>query len=1036
MTVGYHSSSVSSEFTANTSWSHAGPADCRGVLVLTVQAFGTLTEDVSAVTYGGTSLSHTPSSPFLGDAGTEDAKLTAWFLGTSVPDGTQTVSITSNGTDPKIAVVFAFTATGNTEVVDDATLNSASQANPSVALSFTGKTAYCVAAIHSGQGAVTAIAPGTGYTDVLEYDFGQQLASFIRLTASTATDSSTPAWTVAADEVHALAVAIAEVASGTSVNAGEIAVTSTANSATSRVEPAPTGATVSASANNPTITTGKNVDAVTATSTVSAGDLSAKTSPTVGAANVSGTAQNATISTSRNVNATEATATGAAQNASVSTSQNVNATEATASAAAQNASGNVQPASTYDGVVLSDTPVSFWNDDTGTDAIGLSNLTKFNSPTSGQAPDGTACMVFNGTNQYAEGTDQDAYSVPTTGRLTYEAWIRPDTLEFPTQESTGYVHWAGKTGSGATNDAEWQMRMYSKTTTDDPPRPNRISGYAYNPTGGQGTGGYFQDPVVLGEWIHVVFVINKADAGGSYPNGYGKLYKNGVLRRQDDLNFGGTPINPGNGTAPFRIGSARAQSSFFKGAIAKSAIYNYELSQAQITEHFNAMELAQGLAQDATIATSPGPSAATAAGSANNASVSTTGGTNVQAQVASATATAESTSSKVEPTATPATTTGSAQNIAGTTGTSEPATATASATAQTPQVKVFVNAGSAEAIADGALQEPPTPDTAFAAGTAYNPQIEVRVNGGNAAASGSAENATVTTGSNTNAQAQVAGATVTAEGVSSKVEPVSQPGGVAGAAQDASSKVSTDIAAITVAGSANNATISTANNANVFPPEASATGLAVNPSISTSETGDALEATASAIASNPSISTSETGDAGVATATGSANNATIDFSIRASAQEAGASGSANNATIKVSPNLSAAEMAAIAENAIGAITQYAFAQTAGATGTANDTSTTRTGNANAQLAAAIGEALAIKATIGADGATALGAGVAWPPFKITGGVEVATSVMAVRDDSAASDLVSAGVTATGVTSTSNEGVSVLSTNTSTSTVTD
>lgn len=306
------------------------------------------------------------------------------------------------------------------------------------------------------------------------------------------------------------------------------------------------------------------------------------------------------------------------------------------STATSNAPGlAVQAATTYDKVVVGDTPVSFWNDDSGTDAIGLSNLTKFNSPTSTQAPDGTNCMVFNGTNQYAEGTDQNAYSIPTTGRLTFEAWIRPDVLEFPDTESTGYVNWAGKTGAGATNDAEWLTRMYSKTTTDVPPRPHRVSGYAFNPDGGLGTGGYFEDPLALGEWIHVVFVVNKADAGGSYPDGYGKLYKNGVLRRQENLDVGGVSITPGNGTAPFRIGSARAQSSFFKGAIAKPAIYSYELTAAQILEHYNTMKLSLALSQDAAVLVGPGAQAASSSASANNATVTTTGGGEAPAEVVS-----------------------------------------------------------------------------------------------------------------------------------------------------------------------------------------------------------------------------------------------------------------------------------------------------------------------------------------------------------------------------------------------------------------
>jgi hypothetical protein len=40
--------------------------------------------------------------------------------------------------------------------------------------------------------------------------------------------------------------------------------------------------------------------------------------------------------------------------------------------------------------------------------------------------------------------DADDLSITATGKLTLEAWMRPDVLEFPKQEGSGYVHWMGK----------------------------------------------------------------------------------------------------------------------------------------------------------------------------------------------------------------------------------------------------------------------------------------------------------------------------------------------------------------------------------------------------------------------------------------------------------------------------------------------------------------------------------------------------------------------------------------------------------------
>ena len=243
--------------------------------------------------------------------------------------------------------------------------------------------------------------------------------------------------------------------------------------------------------------------------------------------------------------------------------------------------------STYDKVVLTDCPVAFWTlgggkagvpDQTGHDhngrAHGKPDVTTF--------VNGDPATAFDGAAQYIEVPDHAALSVPATGIFAVEAWLRPDVLQFPHQEGTNYVHWMGK---GDVNEYEYAARMYSHTTTDDPPRPNRISGYAFNLSGGLGTGSYFQDNVVAGRWIHYMLVINTVDIDDSHPTGYTKIYKNGHVRDQDALTSFATV--PGDGTAPFRI-ATRNFKSFFLGAVAKVAIYDYELRSATVLGHYQA----------------------------------------------------------------------------------------------------------------------------------------------------------------------------------------------------------------------------------------------------------------------------------------------------------------------------------------------------------------------------------------------------------------------------------------------------------------
>ncbi|WP_261381502.1 LamG-like jellyroll fold domain-containing protein [Paenibacillus cremeus] len=241
-------------------------------------------------------------------------------------------------------------------------------------------------------------------------------------------------------------------------------------------------------------------------------------------------------------------------------------------------------ATTYDSAVLADNPVGYWPISPGvtTDQTGHHMDGTFTgSPVGTTLPNGDAATAFNGVDQYFTVADNDYLEVTRTGILTVEAWMRPDTLQFQKSESSGYVHWMGK---GTAGQHSWVARMYSYKNTEN--RPNRISGYSFNLSGGLGAGSYFQDAVTAGQWIHYTLVINTVNKSSAYTTGYTKLYKNGVLRDQDRLSD--YNIIPGNGTAPMRVGT-RDFSSFFQGAVGKVAVYDYELTPDQLMAHYNNM---------------------------------------------------------------------------------------------------------------------------------------------------------------------------------------------------------------------------------------------------------------------------------------------------------------------------------------------------------------------------------------------------------------------------------------------------------------
>lgn len=239
-------------------------------------------------------------------------------------------------------------------------------------------------------------------------------------------------------------------------------------------------------------------------------------------------------------------------------------------------------ASLYDTTVLRDRPVLYWKmtgSATESDLSGLGHGGKYFPPTrlpgKTTMPNGDTATVFDGVAQFLEAPSASVFSVPARGGLTIEAWLRPDTLQFVHDEGDGYVYWAGKGESG---EHEYAGRMYSRT--NDAHRPNRVSGYVFNLSGGLGSGSYFQDPLTAGQWFHVAIVVDTRGEGTV------ALYKNGVLRKTTPLRqFGVTP-RPGN--APLRV-ATRDLRSFFKGAVGKFAIYRKALGAAQLLVHYRKM---------------------------------------------------------------------------------------------------------------------------------------------------------------------------------------------------------------------------------------------------------------------------------------------------------------------------------------------------------------------------------------------------------------------------------------------------------------
>jgi hypothetical protein len=261
---------------------------------------------------------------------------------------------------------------------------------------------------------------------------------------------------------------------------------------------------------------------------------------------------------------------------------------------------------TYDARVLCDHPAAYWAmhaaSATEPDLAGGGHTGTYEggAPVAATMPNGDPAAAFDGATQYLTVPSSPAFSIPTTGSLTWEAWIRPDVLQFPHDDGqSGYVDWMGKCESYAPS-CEWEARMYDLTTQETPNRPSRLSAYVFNPSASLGSAADWQPAsgvIVAGQWHHVVGEYTTksqpsdcADTS-AYPGSI-DIWVDGV--KWDHASHGQTGcmsqymVTPVASSSPLDIGTM-AKDSWFKGAIGKVALYGYLLTPEQIAARSTAM---------------------------------------------------------------------------------------------------------------------------------------------------------------------------------------------------------------------------------------------------------------------------------------------------------------------------------------------------------------------------------------------------------------------------------------------------------------
>jgi hypothetical protein len=253
----------------------------------------------------------------------------------------------------------------------------------------------------------------------------------------------------------------------------------------------------------------------------------------------------------------------------------------------------------YEAHVLSLKPAGYWRlgeakGPTARDSSGnrhdgtYHGAFQFHEP--GALKDDPNTSVLLEGKSFVEILNNKAFSVSDKG-LTVETWLRLTELDFPGQTGAGdepYIHWLGK---GEKDEFEWGFRLYSKHKKDGQlsGRANRISAYIWNPksaardASNEGAGAYFQDELVVNQWMHIVATYDPPGKGAGV-----RIYRDGVLRKgppDSGTLYSTFNVTPVHGTAPVRLGT-RDKVSFLRGGLDEVAIYPRVLTAAEIKKSF------------------------------------------------------------------------------------------------------------------------------------------------------------------------------------------------------------------------------------------------------------------------------------------------------------------------------------------------------------------------------------------------------------------------------------------------------------------
>lgn len=178
-----HTGTTGSASEASFNWTHTPVGTPKGVLVFVFAV--SATNPVTGVTYGGTALGAVSSGEAV-DTGGEAGNCKAYFLGSSVPTGAQSIVVSrTNNATVMYAVAITVTAGGDTAVAGTTLLQEDDEnEEQNIDDGSPGYDTVRFAGAFSGLASVNSLGTGANSTAVHSIDFGVAVCAVVRETTA------------------------------------------------------------------------------------------------------------------------------------------------------------------------------------------------------------------------------------------------------------------------------------------------------------------------------------------------------------------------------------------------------------------------------------------------------------------------------------------------------------------------------------------------------------------------------------------------------------------------------------------------------------------------------------------------------------------------------------------------------------------------------------------------------------------------------------------------------------------------------------